>query len=202
MNGPVIPTQLAVNRTHSDVTHKFTQIKISTSTHTSQMLPILTQKLPTLLNDTHPHRIIHTTHMPQIYLEGTCLPKSLPTLTKLMPNLTQPPPCPPQVTSQLLVRCVMLSMVFLVLPLAFLATSSLALLLWGVQRWHFDHPVGGPSPRLLPWPLHIALPGRKLSGAITVGRSSCLKTPDTSSTVPPSLCRKRVSLVRNCFRGM
>ena len=41
------------------------------------MLPILTQKLPTLLNVTHPHRIIHTTHIPQIYLEGTHLPKSL-----------------------------------------------------------------------------------------------------------------------------
>ena len=56
-------------------------------------------------------------------------------------------------------------MIFLVLPVAFLAISSLALLLWGVQRWHFDHSVGGPGPRLLPWPLHIALPGRKLSGA-------------------------------------
>ena len=55
--------------------------------------------------------------------------------------------------------------IFLVLPLAFLAISSLALLLWGVQRWHFDHSVGGPGPRLLPWPLHIALPGRKLFGA-------------------------------------
>ena len=77
MNGPVIPTQLDVNCTHSDVTHEFTQIKIPTFTHTSQMLLILTQKLPTLLNDTHPHHIIHTTHIPQIYLEGTHLPKSL-----------------------------------------------------------------------------------------------------------------------------
>ena len=94
------------------------------------MLPILTQKLLTLLNDTHPHRIIHATHIPQIYSEGTHLPKLLPTPTQLTPNLTQPPPTP--TPGHLTAPCQMRGAGngFSVLPLAFLAFSSLAFLLW------------------------------------------------------------------------